>query len=91
MAGVTQLGYLAFEVSDLAAWEAFATRILGLEVVRRREDGAFALRMDSYAQRIIVTPGAADDLACLGWEVVDAAALAEVAGRLRAAPVSTCR
>ena len=30
---VTQLGYMGFEVSDVAAWEKFATGILGLEVV----------------------------------------------------------
>ena len=45
MSAVKQLGYLAFEVSDLAAWEDFGTKVLGLEVVDRRGDAGFSLRM----------------------------------------------
>src|SRR5205807_82528 len=47
----------------------------------------FALRSDGHAQRIFVTPGPADDLACLGWEVDGDATLEAIAGRLRAASV----
>jgi 2,3-dihydroxybiphenyl 1,2-dioxygenase len=85
---VSQLGYLAFEVSDLAAWEQFATGVLGLGVARRW-DGGLSLRMDGHAQRFFVTqgtPGAiVDDLAAVGWQVADEAALDAVAARLRAA------
>jgi 2,3-dihydroxybiphenyl 1,2-dioxygenase len=84
---VTSLGYLAFEVKDLAAWESFATNVLGLEVVRRREGGGLALRMDGRAHRFFVTPGELDDVSCLGWDVGDARALAETTQRLRAAGV----
>ena len=87
MLSVAQLGYLQFEVKDLAAWESFGTRVLGLGIASRRGDGGFALRMDGHAARIFITPGPADDLACLGWEAPDAATLDEVAGRLRAAGV----
>ncbi|MBW2507974.1 MAG: glyoxalase, partial [Deltaproteobacteria bacterium] len=58
-----QLGYLAFEVSDLEAWRNFGTKILGLEVVSDRGEAGFSLRMDSYAQRFFIEPGPADDLA----------------------------
>jgi 2,3-dihydroxybiphenyl 1,2-dioxygenase len=85
MAGVTQLGYLAFEVSDLGAWEKFATRVLGLGLAGRTDRGGLVLRMDSRAARIIVEPGTADDLSVIGWQVDDERALDEVAGRLRAA------
>lgn len=85
---IRQLGYLAFEVGDLAVWESFATGVLGLEVARRW-DGGFSLRMDGHAQRFFVTtgtPGAIpDDLAAVGWQVADEAALEAVAARLRAA------
>ena len=84
-AKVSQLGYLAFEVSDLAAWERFATHVLGLEVASRRDDGAFTLRMDKRAARFFVTPGPANDLACLGWETLSEAELLAVVERLRGA------
>lgn len=87
MTHVAQLGYLHFEVRDLAAWESFGTRVLGLAVVGRRADGGFALRMDGHAARIFVTPGSADDLACLGWECADEEALNTLGERLRVAGV----
>lgn len=83
MSGIEQLGYLGFEVSNLSAWESFATDVLGLEIVRRQPSGAFALRMDSYCQRIFVDPGAGDDLAFLGWQVADVNALEALAARIR--------
>jgi 2,3-dihydroxybiphenyl 1,2-dioxygenase len=85
--GVTQLGYLGFEVKDLAAWEKFAVEILGLELAERAASGALAFRHDSRAQRIVVEPGASDDLAYIGWQADDAAALDALAARLRAAGV----
>lgn len=81
MKRVSQLGYLAFEVSDLAAWERFATEVLGM-VVARRYDRGFSLRLDGHAQRIFVSEGPADDLAAIGWQVDDAAALDEIAARV---------
>src|SRR5262249_46245080 len=84
---VAQLGYLGFEVSDLGAWEAFTTRVLGLSVASRREDGAFSLRMDGHAHRLFVEPGAADDAAFVGWQVDDEAAFTAIVDRLRGAGV----
>ena len=88
MQRVSQLGYLAFEVSDLAAWERFATEVLGMVVARRFDDG-FSLRLDGHAQRIFVQKGPADDLAAIGWEVDDGAALDEIAGRVGAVTASS--
>jgi 2,3-dihydroxybiphenyl 1,2-dioxygenase len=82
-----KLGYLVFEVSDLGAWEKFATEILGLQVARRLDDGGLALRMDDHEQRILLTPGPADDLAALGWELANAAELESLAKRLESAGV----
>jgi len=82
MSSVKQTGYLVFEVSDLAAWEKFGTEILGLEVVDRRGDAGFSLRMDGYQQRFFIEHGPADDLAAIGWEVDGPAVLEELAQRL---------
>ncbi|MBW1874566.1 MAG: VOC family protein [Deltaproteobacteria bacterium] len=62
MIAVKQLGYLVFEVSDLAAWEDFGTKILGLQLVDQRGDTGFSLRMDGYHQRFFIERGPADDL-----------------------------
>jgi 2,3-dihydroxybiphenyl 1,2-dioxygenase len=85
MSTVQQLGYLAFEVADLKAWEPFATHILGLQLVDRRGDQGFSLRMDGHRQRFFIEHGPADDLAAIGWEVEGASALKEIHRRLSAA------
>ncbi len=82
-----RLGYLGFEVQDLSAWESFATSVLGLELADRTDDGTLSFRMDDHAQRIFVSPGGADDLAAIGWEVDDAAELDAAVAKLRAAGV----
>ncbi|MGB8332139.1 MAG: VOC family protein [Polyangiales bacterium] len=83
MSAVKQLGYLVFEVNDLAAWEAFGTKVLGLELVDARADRGFSLRMDSYHQRFFIESGPADDLAAIGWEVEGPAELEAFARRLQ--------
>lgn len=85
MTAVKQAGYLVFEVSDLSAWEEFGTKILGLQVVNRRGDGGFSLRMDGYEQRFFIEHGPADDLAAVGWEIEGPKELAEIAQRLKSA------
>jgi len=80
-----RMGYLGFEVRDLAAWEAFATNVLGLQLASR--DDGLSFRMDDWAQRIFVTRGDADDLCAMGWEVDNAGALNDAVARLRGAGV----
>jgi 2,3-dihydroxybiphenyl 1,2-dioxygenase len=84
---IAQLGYLGFEVSDLPAWEAFATGVLGVAVASRAESGALSLRLDGHAHRLFLEPGAADDVAFIGWQVDDEAAFAATLERLRGAGV----
>lgn len=79
--GIEQLGYMAFGVRDLAAWEAFMTRMLGLAVAQRLPDGALTFRMDGHAQRFLVVPGE-DDLAFVGWQCRDEAAARALAKRV---------
>jgi 2,3-dihydroxybiphenyl 1,2-dioxygenase len=83
MSSVKQLGYLVFEVSNLAAWEDFGTKILGLQLVDPRGDDGFSLRMDGYQQRFFIEQGPADDLASIGWEVEGPPELEAFARRLK--------
>lgn len=85
MARVTQLGYVGLGVSDIAAWEPFATEILGLQLGEKLADGALLLRMDDNHYRIAVHPGGDDDLAYQGWQVADEHALTEMIDQLRTA------
>jgi 2,3-dihydroxybiphenyl 1,2-dioxygenase len=87
-ASLLQLGYLAFQVSDLAAWESFATKVLGLLVANRWPDGGLSLRMDGHEQRFFLFPGPKDDLMAVGWQVEDKDALSAVLTRLRGAGVA---
>jgi len=81
MSGVTQLSALTFEVSDLDAWAAFGTRVLGLGVAEQTAQ-RLRFRHDRHPWRIECLPGPADDLARLSWEVADRAVLDRIAERL---------
>jgi len=70
-----ELGYLGLEVGDLAAWRRFAADVLGLGIGQPRGDGSLPLRMDGHGHRFLLHEGPADDVAYLGWELADAAAL----------------
>ena len=89
MAAISRLGYLGFEVSDVAAWERFLVDALGLLVSERRSDGSVAFRIDDQAQRIVVHPGSRDDLAYAGFEVDDEATLRSLSEALAAAGFPT--
>lgn len=84
--GVSALGYLGFEVSDLSLWRKFATEFLGLANASESAD-ALKLRMDARDWRILVREGKADDLAFAGFEVADAAGMDAVLANLRAIDV----
>lgn len=87
MASVTQFGYLGLSVSNIDAWEKFATQTLGLQISGRQEDGTLLLRNDEYHHRFFVHPTGKDDLAYIGWEVTGEHELRELANQLRAAGV----
>jgi 2,3-dihydroxybiphenyl 1,2-dioxygenase len=70
MAAVTELGYVCFGVSDLAAWRDFAGNLLGLEVFEEPgEPDRLYLRTDYWHHRIILEKNAADDLTAAGLRV----------------------
>jgi 2,3-dihydroxybiphenyl 1,2-dioxygenase len=80
------LGYLIFEVSDPDRWERFLVDLLGLELTA--EAGPLRrFRMDDWEVRLLLCPGPSDDLAGVGWEARDPAALVELEGRLKNAGI----
>ncbi len=81
MTRVAALSYLGLTVTDMIGWPDFAERLLGVEV-SLAEDGSASCRVDERAFRIGLQPGSRDDLAYVGWEVVDEAALEQIRGRL---------
>lgn len=83
---IGQLGYLGFRVSRIDAWEAFLGRGLGLMQGEASPRGP-RFRADELAWRIALEPGPEDDLAFVGFEVADAAALDVVRRRLAEAGV----
>lgn len=82
-AAPASLGYLAVRSGRVGAWRDFATRLLGMEAIDE-SDGGLRLRMDERAARVFVEPGAEEQVAAIGWELPDAAALATLAARLGA-------
>ena len=87
MASITQLGYLGIGVSDINAWEEFATQTLGLQLSAKEDDGTLLLRLDDYHHRFLIHPTGQDDIAYLGWEVTGTHELRAMEEQLRAAGI----
>jgi 2,3-dihydroxybiphenyl 1,2-dioxygenase len=79
---ITALGYLRLETSHLDAWVEFARDVLGLRPEEPDADGSVRLRMDDRWARLILTNGSRETVTHFGWEVADAAALAQLTDRL---------
>lgn len=67
MAELQKLDYIIVSASDLAAWEEFATNVVGLTVGCR--GNRLGLRLDAEPWRIMLEPGAEDDLTHAGWDL----------------------
>jgi len=85
---VSQLAYVGIGVSDVTRWKAFASDILGLQVVEGEEDGTVFLRMDEYHHRLALHATGEDDVLYIGLQVATAGAFAEGKAALRAAGVA---
>ena len=80
-----ELGYAVVEVADVDAVGGFFTDIVGLAPGEPTPAGRRTLTDDAAAQRVVLTEGPANDVAVLGFEAVDDAALDAVVERLGAA------
>jgi extradiol dioxygenase len=78
---IRNLSYIGFGSPAAAEWRTFGPQILGVQLVDG-PDGVVRLRVDDAAWRIAIHPGPSNELAYLGWDVGDAAALDAVAGRV---------
>jgi 3,4-dihydroxy-9,10-secoandrosta-1,3,5(10)-triene-9,17-dione 4,5-dioxygenase len=83
------LGYVVIETTDLAKWEHFGTRVMGLMVAPSvQEDGVLYLKMDEYPYRLRIVEGAADRFAVAGWEVAGPQEFATALRELEAAGIA---
>jgi 2,3-dihydroxybiphenyl 1,2-dioxygenase len=64
---VVGLGYLVLNATDLDAWEAFASDLLGLQVATRTAD-RLVLRMDDMSYRFDIRKSDNDGVEAVGWE-----------------------
>lgn len=87
MTRVKALGYMGIGVSDMAAWETFANKVLGLATVGQASDGAVLFTMDDHDVRIVAHPSGEDDIIYAGWEVDDAQAVDAMSEQLGAAGI----
>src|SRR5258706_7538322 len=82
---VASFGYASLRSDRIDDWAEYGPKFLGLQLVDRTRS-ALKFRMDDRKQRIVVSSEEAAQSA-FGWEVEDAAALDQLAGRLEAAKV----
>ncbi|TYB41066.1 VOC family protein [Actinomadura chibensis] len=82
MSAVNQLSYVVGETTDLRGWRRYGTEVLGHEVVADGDDRLLYLRSDERHHRLAVRAGHTDDVAYVGWEVADRAALDAAAAAL---------
>jgi 2,3-dihydroxybiphenyl 1,2-dioxygenase len=80
---VSQFGYLGIGVSDMGAWKEFSGSLLGLQENGASASGDVFLRLDEYHHRFVLVENGRDDIAFHGWEVKDAAALEQIAAKIR--------
>ena len=80
--GKTRLGYVLIDSNRQAEWKRFAVDGLGLHADEVGA-GVLALRVDAHQRRIVVKPGAAEDVVALGLQCDNAAVLDEVRRRLQ--------
>jgi 2,3-dihydroxybiphenyl 1,2-dioxygenase len=79
---VSRLAYVGANATDLAAWKTYSTEVLGFEVAADSNNRRLYLRADERHHRLIVHAADNDDVAYVGWEVVDHEALEAAASAL---------
>jgi 2,3-dihydroxybiphenyl 1,2-dioxygenase len=79
--GIAGLAYVSLETTDVERWAAYGSNVLGMQVVRT-EDGGIVFRMDERLIRWKITPGPAEAVKALAWEVHGRDNWEDVLGRL---------
>ena len=91
MRDIVALGYVGLGVSDIAAWERFAAKTLGLQPFGIASDGARRYRVDAQVSRILLYADARDDILFAGFEAPNVDCLLRLSERLSAAGFETRR
>jgi len=84
------LGYVGLRTWNLADWEQYGTRLLGMQLVDKTS-ASLALRMDDRKQRVMVNADGGEGIGFFGFEVKDAAALDAFAAHLERNDVKVAR
>jgi 3,4-dihydroxy-9,10-secoandrosta-1,3,5(10)-triene-9,17-dione 4,5-dioxygenase len=72
---IRSMGYARVASTDLEQWKHFASKVLGLAEGRGPDPDNLYYRIDEVSARLVVFPGATDELSCIGWELADHPAL----------------
>ncbi|HSI26003.1 MAG TPA: VOC family protein [Aeromicrobium sp.] len=87
MIDIKSMGYVRVASTDLPAWELFAEKVIGLIRAKGPDESHLYYRNDEVSARLVVFPSNVDQLACVGWEVADHAALDAARDHLKNANV----
>lgn len=82
-----KLGYLVVQTRHLDKWRKFNADMLDLPLAETG-DGGLGLQLDGARQRLMVEPGANDDVTAVGLEFADDAALDSFQRKLEAAGIA---
>lgn len=82
---IKSLGYIGVAANDTSDWDAFGTKLLGMQAVN--EGKSLSLRMDERARRMIIEPDNYNGLKYFGLEVENSDALNAMAAKLEAAKI----
>ena len=69
MTTVRRLGYIGYDVKDIAAWDNLLVTVYGLEMRRDSPRKARHYRLDERHHRISLYPATSDGISFIGWEV----------------------
>jgi len=67
--GVSQLGYLVLNASNIEAWRDLAAGVIGAEIRCDQGPEQLLLRFDEHHHRIALRRANTDSIAAIGWEV----------------------
>lgn len=85
---IKSLGYLGLNVTDAESWNVLLQGVFALELRDQEPGGPQHYKMDRQHHRISVYPNASDDIAHIGWEVVDQDSLKTISETLAASSIS---
>lgn len=88
---ISSLAYFGVISPAYKEWETFGPEVLGLELVESGPDGAVRLRADEVAYRLAIHPGERNDVAYIGWSMLDERAARALVERVAAEDIEVRR